>query len=155
MSMCSNLVLGVDESGFGSAHQVPHGHHSAAAVPPEASRGACGGETLLGAREGSTSKTAPSSSTRRRQKTSASPSTTRMDDPRTTDAPEPRGRRVSGVGSHPSVSAGVPAPSMFVDVVSIAAQAFQHHRRDQTGELYLTHALDVAQALGPDARCPS
>ena len=41
--------------------------------------------------------------------------------------------------------------SMFVDAVSLAARAFQHHRRDQTGELYLTHALDVAQALGPNA----
>jgi (p)ppGpp synthase/HD superfamily hydrolase len=40
---------------------------------------------------------------------------------------------------------------MFVEAVSLAAQAFQHHRRDQTGELYVTHALDVAQAIGPDA----
>ena len=40
---------------------------------------------------------------------------------------------------------------MFVDAVSLAARAFKHHRRDQTGELYLAHALDVAQALGPDA----
>ena len=43
------------------------------------------------------------------------------------------------------------ASNMFVDAVSLAARAFQHDRRDPTGELYLTHALDVAQALGPDA----
>jgi (p)ppGpp synthase/HD superfamily hydrolase len=43
------------------------------------------------------------------------------------------------------------AASMFVDAVSLAARAFQHRRRDKTGELYLTHALDVAQALGPNA----
>jgi (p)ppGpp synthase/HD superfamily hydrolase len=40
---------------------------------------------------------------------------------------------------------------MFVEAASLAARAFEHHRRDQTRELYLTHALDVAQALGPDA----
>ena len=40
---------------------------------------------------------------------------------------------------------------MFVDAVSLAARAFEHRRRDQTGELYLAHALDVAQVLGPDA----
>jgi GTP diphosphokinase / guanosine-3',5'-bis(diphosphate) 3'-diphosphatase len=44
--------------------------------------------------------------------------------------------------------------SDFVHAVSVAAQAFEHHRRDGTGELYLTHALDVAQALGPDATVP-
>ena len=44
------------------------------------------------------------------------------------------------------------APSnMFVAAVSLAARAFEHHRRVQTGELYLTHALDVAQALGREA----
>jgi (p)ppGpp synthase/HD superfamily hydrolase len=43
------------------------------------------------------------------------------------------------------------APSMFGQAVSVAARAFRHHRRDGTNELYLTHALDVAQALGPDA----
>ena len=42
-------------------------------------------------------------------------------------------------------------PNVFVAAVSLAARAFEHHRRDQTHELYLTHALDVAQALGPDA----
>jgi (p)ppGpp synthase/HD superfamily hydrolase len=42
-------------------------------------------------------------------------------------------------------------PNMFVHAVSVAARAFQHRRRDQTRELYLTHALDVAQALGPEA----
>jgi (p)ppGpp synthase/HD superfamily hydrolase len=41
--------------------------------------------------------------------------------------------------------------SIFVHAVSVAARAFEHHRRDGTRELYLTHALDVAQALGPDA----
>ncbi|MDF2752357.1 MAG: hypothetical protein K0S82_740 [Gaiellaceae bacterium] len=40
---------------------------------------------------------------------------------------------------------------MFVDAVSLAARAFEHHRRDQTRELYLTHALEVAEALGPNA----
>ena len=40
---------------------------------------------------------------------------------------------------------------MFVLAVSVAARAFEHRRRDQTRELYLTHALDVAQALAPDA----
>ena len=40
---------------------------------------------------------------------------------------------------------------MFVHAVSLAARAFEHHRRDQTHELYLTHALDVAQALGSEA----
>lgn len=40
---------------------------------------------------------------------------------------------------------------MFVLAVSVAARAFEHRRRDQTRELYLTRALDVAQALGPDA----
>jgi (p)ppGpp synthase/HD superfamily hydrolase len=40
---------------------------------------------------------------------------------------------------------------MFVHAVSVAARAFEHHRRDGRHELYLTHALDVAQALGRDA----
>ena len=40
---------------------------------------------------------------------------------------------------------------MFVDAVSLAAHAFKDDRRDQTRELYLTHSLDVAQALGADA----
>lgn len=40
---------------------------------------------------------------------------------------------------------------MFVAAVSLAARAFEHHRRAQTSELYLTHALDVAQALGDEA----
>jgi (p)ppGpp synthase/HD superfamily hydrolase len=40
------------------------------------------------------------------------------------------------------------ASNMFVDAVSLAARAFKHNRRDPTRELYLTHALDVAQALG-------
>jgi len=43
------------------------------------------------------------------------------------------------------------APNMFVHSVYVAALAFEDHRRDHPGELYLTHALDVAQALGPDA----
>ena len=43
------------------------------------------------------------------------------------------------------------APNMFVHSVYVAALAFEDHRRDDPGELYLTHALDVAQALGPDA----
>ncbi len=43
------------------------------------------------------------------------------------------------------------ASNMFVHAVSLAARAFEHHRREQTRELYLTHALDVAQALGQGA----
>lgn len=43
---------------------------------------------------------------------------------------------------------------MFVDAVTLAARAFKHHRRDRTDELYLAHALAVAQALGPDATAP-
>jgi (p)ppGpp synthase/HD superfamily hydrolase len=35
--------------------------------------------------------------------------------------------------------------------VYIAALAFEDRRRDGSDELYLTHALDVAQALGPEA----
>jgi hypothetical protein len=46
-------------------------------------------------------------------------------------------------------------PNMFVHSVYVAALAFEDHRRDDPGELYLTHALDVAQALGPDATVPS
>lgn len=42
-------------------------------------------------------------------------------------------------------------PDMFVDAVTAAARAFEDRRRDRTGELYLTHALSVAQALGPTA----
>jgi (p)ppGpp synthase/HD superfamily hydrolase len=59
-----------------------------------------------------------------------------------------------GGGYSDDVVPGVPAemaPNMFVDAVSIAARAFKHDRRDQTRELYLTHSLDVAQALGTDA----
>jgi len=48
----------------------------------------------------------------------------------------------------------MPAPNMFVHAVYIAALAFDDHRRDDTRELYLTHSLDVAQALGPDATVP-
>jgi (p)ppGpp synthase/HD superfamily hydrolase len=43
------------------------------------------------------------------------------------------------------------AQNRFVHSVYVAALAFQDHRRDDPDELYLTHALDVAQALGPDA----
>jgi (p)ppGpp synthase/HD superfamily hydrolase len=39
----------------------------------------------------------------------------------------------------------------FVHAVDVAARAFEHRRRDDSHELYLTHALDVADALGPDA----
>jgi (p)ppGpp synthase/HD superfamily hydrolase len=46
------------------------------------------------------------------------------------------------------------APNMFVHAVYVAALAFESGRRDRTRELYLTHALDVAQALGPDATVP-
>jgi (p)ppGpp synthase/HD superfamily hydrolase len=46
------------------------------------------------------------------------------------------------------------APNIFVHAVYVAALAFEDHRRDDTRELYLTHALDVAQALGPDATVP-
>ena len=47
---------------------------------------------------------------------------------------------------------GMTATHPFVLAVSVAAQAFEDGRRNQTRELYLTHALDVAQALGPEAR---
>ena len=43
------------------------------------------------------------------------------------------------------------APNMFVHSVYVAALAFEDHRRDDPGELYLTHALDVAQALTSNA----
>jgi (p)ppGpp synthase/HD superfamily hydrolase len=43
------------------------------------------------------------------------------------------------------------APNIFVHAVYIAALAFEDHRRDATGELYLSHGLKVAQAVGPDA----
>ena len=42
-------------------------------------------------------------------------------------------------------------PNIFVHSVYVAALAFEDHRRDDPSELYLTHALDVAQALGPNA----
>jgi (p)ppGpp synthase/HD superfamily hydrolase len=42
-------------------------------------------------------------------------------------------------------------PNMFVHSVYVAALAFEDHRRDDPSELYLTHSLDVAQALGPNA----
>lgn len=44
------------------------------------------------------------------------------------------------------------APNMFVHAVYVSALAFEDRRRDDgPRELYLTHVLDVAQALGPDA----
>jgi (p)ppGpp synthase/HD superfamily hydrolase len=43
------------------------------------------------------------------------------------------------------------APNIFVHAVYVAALACEDNRRDGTRELYLTHSLDVAQALGPDA----
>jgi (p)ppGpp synthase/HD superfamily hydrolase len=43
------------------------------------------------------------------------------------------------------------APNIFVHAVYISALAFEDHRRAETEELYLTHGLKVAQALGPDA----
>jgi (p)ppGpp synthase/HD superfamily hydrolase len=46
------------------------------------------------------------------------------------------------------------APNMFAHSVYVAALAFEDHRRADTRALYLTHALDVAQALGPDATVP-
>ena len=42
-------------------------------------------------------------------------------------------------------------PNRFVHSVYVAALAFEDRRRDDPSELYLTHALDVAQALGPHA----
>jgi (p)ppGpp synthase/HD superfamily hydrolase len=45
----------------------------------------------------------------------------------------------------------VSTPNLFVHAVNVAALAFEDGRRDDSHELYLTHALDVAQALGPDA----
>jgi (p)ppGpp synthase/HD superfamily hydrolase len=50
--------------------------------------------------------------------------------------------------------ASMVARSMFVDAVSIAAGAFRNGRRPDTNELFLTHALEVAQALGPEATEP-
>jgi (p)ppGpp synthase/HD superfamily hydrolase len=69
----------------------------------------------------------------------------RVDDPAQEIPDQHSMRRARG-----GYASGV-APDMFVLAASVAARAFQHHRRDQTRELYLTHALDVAQALGPDA----
>ena len=43
------------------------------------------------------------------------------------------------------------APNPFVHAVYVAALAFQDRRRNASEELYLTHVLEVAQALGPDA----
>jgi (p)ppGpp synthase/HD superfamily hydrolase len=43
------------------------------------------------------------------------------------------------------------APNPFVHAVYVAALAFEDRRRDGSYELYLTHVLDVAQALGPEA----
>jgi (p)ppGpp synthase/HD superfamily hydrolase len=43
------------------------------------------------------------------------------------------------------------ASTLFVRAVCVAALAFEDSRRDDPSELYLTHSLDVAQALGPDA----
>jgi (p)ppGpp synthase/HD superfamily hydrolase len=43
------------------------------------------------------------------------------------------------------------AANLFVHSVYVAALAFEDHRRDDPSELYLTHSLDVAQALGPNA----
>ena len=54
-----------------------------------------------------------------------------------------------GVGPH--LLARTAASNVFVEAVSVAARVFGHHRRDATRELYLTHALDVAQALGSEA----
>jgi (p)ppGpp synthase/HD superfamily hydrolase len=45
----------------------------------------------------------------------------------------------------------MPAPNMFVHAVYVAALAFEDGRRADRRELYLTHALDVADALGTDA----
>jgi len=43
------------------------------------------------------------------------------------------------------------APNPFVHAVYVAALAFQDRRRAGSEEFYLTHVLEVAQALGPDA----
>jgi (p)ppGpp synthase/HD superfamily hydrolase len=43
------------------------------------------------------------------------------------------------------------SPNPFVHAVYVAALAFEDRRRDGSQELYLTHVLDVAQALGPEA----
>jgi (p)ppGpp synthase/HD superfamily hydrolase len=43
------------------------------------------------------------------------------------------------------------AANLFIHSVYVAALAFEDHRRDDLSELYLTHSLDVAQALGPNA----
>jgi (p)ppGpp synthase/HD superfamily hydrolase len=42
-------------------------------------------------------------------------------------------------------------PNPFVHAVYVGALAFEDRRRDGSQELYLTHSLDVAQALGPEA----
>jgi (p)ppGpp synthase/HD superfamily hydrolase len=43
------------------------------------------------------------------------------------------------------------APNPFVHAVYVSTLAFQDGRRDGSDELFLKHALDVAQALGPEA----
>jgi (p)ppGpp synthase/HD superfamily hydrolase len=43
------------------------------------------------------------------------------------------------------------APNPFVHAVYVSALAFRDGRRDGSDELLLRHALDVAQALGPQA----
>ena len=43
------------------------------------------------------------------------------------------------------------APNPFVHAVYVSALAFEDGRREGSHELYLTHALDVAQAVGPEA----
>jgi (p)ppGpp synthase/HD superfamily hydrolase len=43
------------------------------------------------------------------------------------------------------------APNPFVHAVYVSTLAFQDGRRGSSDELFLRHALDVAQALGADA----
>ena len=43
------------------------------------------------------------------------------------------------------------APNPFVHAVYVSTLAFQDGRRESSDELFLRHALDVAQALGPEA----
>jgi (p)ppGpp synthase/HD superfamily hydrolase len=60
-------------------------------------------------------------------------------------------REISQLRNDEEIDARLEAPNVFVHAVSVAARAFEH-RRDDARELYLTHAFDVAQALGPDAK---
>ena len=71
------------------------------------------------------------------------------------------GFEIDGSAQHPPSAVGdtvarggtryEAAANPFVHAVVLAALAFGQRRRDGSNELYVTHVLDVAQALGPDA----